>query len=275
MRKISFIAIFFVAATAFAADMDFLYWTFAAQTRLDDQAVLGTFALHSGANIDSLDVYYTSDPIRAYPAAAQSIAPGETPETQSSYCYHSSLAADTKQVQIYSGRFEKIALYAVARMGETVQIAQLQVNLFGESGKIESGFSETDALPPEIQVFNYNRDSFAGVQIGGTSDFFVEAPKVKIYDYGKLTAELESSDGHFSYTFPPDTVLANSSSFVPKDVIMFAETPRGNVSLYIPVYRAFYGNTNLKSGVILLAAVMILCIAVILLRGRKFGYKTV
>ena len=81
--------------------------------------------------------------------------------------------------------------------------------------------------------------------------------------------------GFYTYTPPHDKILSRAGYSAKNDLafVVELEDESGAVSLYLPVYRAYYGQISLKGGLGVTAASALLCLVSVLYCGGRFRWN--
>jgi hypothetical protein len=182
------------------------------------------------------------------------------------------------KVILYSGRTERMELRVTVRSGDWVYRAGTVVNCYGESGKNGLGMERTDAAPdwPGLQLamgdgfYRAQAGSPVMVKCGAAPEF------VEIFENGKLAARAAPDENAlFSYVPPHEDALSKAGYSAKKDLVFVAADPdgRGKTTFYLPVYRAYYGRSNIRGGLAALSASAAASLAFLWARGRKFRWR--
>ena len=181
-------------------------------------------------------------------------------------------------VDIYSGRYEKIAILAKASVGEKYFYAGTLLSGYGQSGKSDAEATRIDAVPDWPRLLLAGEESFYYAQTGTPLNVRIEnGPEVMgIYENNAFigTMALDNA-GFFSYTPPHDKALSQGGNSATKDLVFVVELKdgRGVVSLYLPVHRAYLGQVSLKGGLGVMGASAVLCLVLVLYRSRRFRWR--
>ncbi|MDR1915441.1 MAG: hypothetical protein LBQ58_02580 [Synergistaceae bacterium] len=254
-------------------DMDFLWLNMTGQSRTRDGGMVASFDLHvpSGARADDVEVVYRAMS-RAGTGAERSYGAPEAfrkrPEKSGS---------GTMSVTVYSGRTETIELMASARIGDTRHYASTVFSCFGESGNADPDAERMDSMPDwpafKIDAGRYYFRAQTGIPIELSLDSGPSA--IGIFEARAPAPDvMRNQSGGYIYTPPHDEELADAGYTAKKDVVFTAMMPDGvNISFYLPVYRAFYGQTDLRGGLGVLSGSAAVCLALVAQAGRRFKWR--
>ena len=182
--------------------------------------------------------------------------------------------------RIYSGRTELIDLRGKFSSGGQIYYAQCVFSCYGESGTTDSEAERLSGSPgwrsaaPSLDGKKFFYRAQTGEKITVSSG--VPRARVAVFDNGGFVSALEADDaGVFTYTPPHDKELAAAGYSAKKDVVFGVDLPeeRAYLSLSVPVYRAFYGNTSLSGGLSVLVASALAALSIVVARGRKFQWR--
>jgi hypothetical protein len=273
-----FVLLFAVPAAAPADETaDFLWWRLTNIDRTSDGGMTAEFEL-LGQNSVSAEVLYKSMPRLGYGGARDYGQPEIYRKKLNKPDGASTSSAST--VTIYSGRAERIELFASAANGGSGYYAGAIFNCYGESG-LSDPDSERVYEAPDWPAFHpaagkdgqifYRAET--GKPITLVPDF--TPVSVKVFENTRLAAFLErDQSGGYSYTPPHDEKLSEAGYSAKHDVVFEAALPDGGaVSFYLPVYRAFYGRANLGGGVAVLASAALASLVFVLQAGRSFPWQ--
>jgi hypothetical protein len=183
-------------------------------------------------------------------------------------------------VQIYSGRTEVIDLRGRFSSEGRVYYAQCIFSCYGESGLTDGGAERITGAPAwrSAALRADDRKFFYRAQTGETITVASGIPDVSVdvFDYGDFVSEIRSdASGVFAYTPPHDKSLANAGYSAKKDIVFGVDLPEETayLSMSMPVYHAFYGNTSLAGGLSVLAASVSGALCFVTLRARRFRWR--
>jgi hypothetical protein len=182
------------------------------------------------------------------------------------------------RLSVYSGRTEKIELCAKTCLEGAIYYARTVIHCYGESGNPDLQWKRADAVP-EWPGFRFEpQDDFYRAQTGAPITVkCVPAPlSVEVFENREAAATLNSNEnGVYSYISPHDKNLSQSGYSAKKDLVFVALLPddSGTASFYLPVYRAFYGQANLKGGLAVLSVIILLSFVFVTARGREFRWR--
>ena len=263
--------------STFAEENDSLRWYFEGQRQMRDGGVEAQFSLRGAdaLEIDELELYYTtgSSALRGNPDAQ--------PERLSA-AYYKRVAADTRNIVIYSGRYTQIGLWAVAKAGGMTHVAQTAVNLYGQSGLDKTDFEELDSLPllPGLDVIRRGR---YGVMTGEPVDFSMNsgyAGPVRIYLDGEKIAELHPEDAIYRYVLPGGRNLTARAGVSYHELLFItdafkAEGFTGGIrfSCWLPLYRSARDNQDISGGLAVLFSATVISLVAVILKGRRFKWR--
>jgi hypothetical protein len=181
------------------------------------------------------------------------------------------------RVDIYSGENEQIALLAKARTGEKQLYARTLLRGYGQSGKTDPEATRIDTILNWPKLRLANEEYFFRAQAGTPLNVHIEnARAIHIFENNTFIGTLTPDDtGFYTHTPPHDKELSRAGFSAKNDLVLVAALENGSVavSLYLPVYRAFYGRVSLKGGLGVTAASALFCLASVLYRGRRFRWK--
>ena len=125
--------------------------------------------------------------------------------------------------------------------------------------------------PQTGQPFRFSYNS------GDRASAFVN--EITIMDMSNNSAEKTIADsvGVFSFTPAHDQRLNNKGNYGYKELLIYAEERVGNTvyktSMNYLVHRSFTAQRDLKTGTFLFFATMAACLAIVLIRRRRFNYR--
>lgn len=181
-------------------------------------------------------------------------------------------------VDIYSGRPEKIALFAKANVGEQRFYAGTLLSGYGQSGKMDTEARLIETMPDWPRLNLAGEEFFYYAQTGTPLNIRIENGPQAMGVFENNTfigARALDGAGFYTYTPPHDKKLSHGGNSAKKDLV-FVVAPddgRGAVSLYLPVYRAYLGQISVKGGLGVMAASAFLCLVLVLYRGRRFRWR--
>ena len=261
----------------FAGEADTLRWHFEEQRRVRDGGVEASFILlgADALKIDELEFFYTAESTRREPPDIQ-------PENQSAI-FRKKAPADTQNLVIYSGRYVRLELWAVARAGGRTYITQTALNLYGQSGLDKTDFEKLDG-PPILPGFNINRGrSFYGAMTGEPVDFNMRSGPighVRVYLDGEKIAELLPEAGVYNYVFPGGRKLTTRALIDHHDLLFIAdmfelEGAAGSVqfSCCLPLYRSMRDNLDFPGGIAALFSAAAISLIAVVRKGRRFTWR--
>jgi hypothetical protein len=167
-------------------------------------------------------------------------------------------------------------LRARARAGETLYYAATVVYCYGESGKFDPDAERVESAPEWPGFRLLSGGNFYRAQTG--TPIFVECdPKplsVLVFENQAVMATAwQDENGAFGYASPHDETLSKSGYTAKKDLVFEARLPGGLgvASFYIPVYRAFYGQTDIRGGLAILSSAVLISLGIVVISGRRFS----
>jgi hypothetical protein len=252
-----------------SAETGLIWWRFLGQERLKDGGVQASFALMEteNAGIEKLELFYTAKPASPYRLDGN----GEEEKA----VYYKAVPKDTREISIYSGRYEQVELWALARTASGVMSAQTLISLYGESKQSNTDFERIDSLP-DLPGLDLNRERrFFTAMTGESLSFGAMNPSpdpVLVFLNGKQNAELFPIDGIYRYRFPEGPRLSSGGLAAYSDVVFVAKSSEGGgFSCYVPLFRSLKSNLDMRGGITVLLAAAALSLALVLLKGRRFA----
>jgi hypothetical protein len=264
-------------ALAFAGEADSLRWHFEGQRRMRDGGVEAHFSLYGADDlkIDELEFYYAAG------SSMRLKSQGDQPES-SAAVYYKKVPADTRYAVIYSGRYARVELWAVAKTGNMTHVTQTALNLYGESGIDKTDFEKLDAFPP-LPGLDIQRGGRYTVMTGEPISFKMrigDAKPVRVYLDGERIAELLPDDDVYSYILPSGRKLATHALMDYHELLFVtdafdAEDNENAVrfSCCLPLYRSMRDNQDLPGGIATLFSAVVLSIIAVILKGRRFAWR--
>jgi hypothetical protein len=266
---------------AFAGESDSLRWHFEGQRRVRDGGVEGFFYLHGadGLEIEELEFFYVADfSARRMNPDAQHAQP-----ENNKAAYYKKVPADTRNLIIYSGRYMRIELWAVAKTGGATYITQTALNLYGQSGVDKTDFEKLDE-PPLLPAFNMNRGRSAySAMTGEPVNFSMRnglSGTVRIYLDGEKITELPPEEGVYNYVLPSGRKLS-TRALMDHHELLFVTDPfesgdAGGIVRFtccLPLYRSMRDNLDFSGGIAALFSAMALSLIAVVLTGRRFVWR--
>jgi hypothetical protein len=254
-----------------------VWWSVAGQEKNGDGGTVVSLSLMypEGTRFDDAEVVYISTPGKNSNSSGGSGAPEvyrkkiERPDD-----------ASPINVRIYSGRTELVDLRGRFSSGGRVYYAQCIFSCYGESG-LTDGDSELipgapawrSAVPrTDDRKFFYRAQTGEAITIAsGVPDISVD-----VFDGGDFVSQIRSdASGVFAYTPPHDKSLASAGYSAKKDIAFGIDLPEETayLSVSIPVFRAFYGNTSLAGGLSVLGVSASGALCFVILRDRRFRWR--
>lgn len=271
---LAFILVFFLSVSiplvfvdgAAAADdeMDFLHWRMVSQDKTRDGGMRVSFTLCLPRGAEDLEVAY-----RTMPRGGS----GGEPETYRKR--PDGIDGDAASVTIYSGREENVELMARARRGDAWQYASAVFSCFGESGNADpdaerGGGAEWPVFHVETGPYYFRAQT--GMPLKLSLDSGPES--ILVFERGVPAGAIpRDAPGGYTYVPPNDDELSEAGYTAKKDVVLAAAAHSGLVSFYVPVYRAFYGKTDLRGGIATLSASALAVSALVIRSGRRFPWR--
>lgn len=190
-----------------------------------------------------------------------------------------------RPVSISSGRSELLDIRARARQGSTWYYAQTLANAFGRSKRPETGAERLASAPdwPGFQLIG--GEKFYRAQTGQPITLrLAERPagrpaRVTVVESfeGKISAWAlpVNAEGLYRHTPAHEANLAKSGYGGQKDVWFVADLPdqQAVISFYLPVYRAFYGQTSPGGGLAVLLAAALATLLWVRRWNRAFPWR--
>jgi hypothetical protein len=177
-----------------------------------------------------------------------------------------------------SGRSEQILLWARIRRGDAIHYAQTLFAAFGQSGQGHEDAERLDS-PPDWPTFGLsNVETFYRAQTGAEIAFHIRpAPvEVRVFEDRLLVARPPvNGEGFYRYTPPHEAELSSASYSSKKDLLIVADLPNGQdrISFYLPVFRAFYGQPDLKGGLSVLLTGATFSLTLVWFWNRRFRWR--
>jgi len=261
---------------AFSGESDFLRWYFEGQRRVRDGGVEAVFSLRGAdaLKIDELEFFYTVN-------SARRGNPEVQPESRAAG-YRKKVPSETRNIVIYSGRYEQLELWAVAKAGRVTYVTQTALNLYGQSGLDKTDFEEIDALPalPGLDIRRRGRyTAMTGEQINFSMNSGRAVP-VRIYLDGEEIAELRPDNDVYDYVLPSGRKLASRALMDHHELLFIADVfevddASGEVwfSCSLPLYRSMRDNLDFPGGIAVLFSVAAICVIAVVLKGRRFIWR--
>jgi hypothetical protein len=231
--------------------MDFTWWRMTAQEIDRDGSMLTVFELMmpDGKAPGEIAAFYVTYPqigkrsMRRYgpPEAYRKVvgipANGEKPV-----------------ITIRSGRSERVELFSRIRSGDDLYYAQ---TMFTGNGGFEARDMDIERIDriPDWPAFRFADLDFirARTETPVLIDCDAASETVRVFEDRNLTASVRRGElGLYSYTPPHDEALSQASYTTYKDLVMEAKISdgTGTISLYLPLYRVYYGKISLRHGLV-------------------------
>ena len=258
------------AEAADSGPVDYVWWRMTGQEWARDGGVVTSYELvfsrsRGDIKLSDAEVVFTSTR-RGAGGAASEIFTKDISQIDGTY-----------HVDIYSGRNEKIVLLAKARAGEKQFYAGTLLRGFGQSGNTDPEATRIETMPYWPRLLLVGEEYFYRAQTGAPLNVHIKNAKtMHIFENGALVGALAPSEaGFYTYTPPHDQELSRAGFSAKNDLVFVAviENENAVISLYLPIYRAFYGQIDLKGGLGVTAASALLCLASVLYSGRRFRWK--
>ena len=248
---------------------EYVRWRMTGQKRTRDNGVATSYELAGSRGDMKL-----SDVELIFISTRRAGAEGKITEA---YAKNLTEAGGAYHVDIYSGRYERIALLAKARGGEKRFYARTLLNGYGESGKTDPEAARIEKIPDWPQLRLAGEEYFYRAQTGAPLNIHIEnGPRaVRVFENNSpIGIQALADTGFYTYTPAHDKTLSRAGYSAKNDLAFVAELENGDaVSLYLPVYRAYYGQTSLGAGLGVAVASAIFCLGSVLWRGRKFRWN--
>ena len=264
---------------ALAGEDDSLHWYFEGQRQMRDGGVEAHFSLQGtdSLKIEELEFFYTM----GSSARGKSKSPGVQSERRAA-AYYKNVPPDTRNIIIYSGRYAQLQLWAVAKAGGMTHVAQIEVNLYGQSGLDKTDFEELDAFTALAGLDVIMRGPY-GVMTGEQINFSMRngySGQVRLYLDGKKIAELQPVGGVYSYLLPggrklPEGVNPSYNELLFITDIFDAEGVVGGIrfTCWLPLYRSARDNQDIPGGLATLFSAAALSLIAVFLKGRRFTWR--
>ncbi|MDR2507044.1 MAG: hypothetical protein LBD67_03480 [Candidatus Accumulibacter sp.] len=246
-------------------------WRLVNQERNEDGGRTMIFQLEGIGKEEGIpDVIYKSSPRKNRRDRNRTFGPPEF--------YRKQTGAGQTDFRIYSGRPELIELWARIRRGNGFHYAQTLFAAFGQSGLSDRQSERMESFP-DWPAFRLSAGkNFYRAQTG--TELTVQITPVpvgmRIYE-NRVPRSNPSVDakGLYRYTPPHEANLSKSGFSSKKDLLFVADLPdgQGALSFYLPVFRAYYGQISLKSGLAVLLFTVMLSLAFIWFLNRKFPWR--
>ena len=251
---------------------DCIWWYFEGQQRMRDAGVEASFVLNvadamGAMEIDELEFFYTTAPIRFSQAENQNAT------------YHKAVPTDTRNLVLYGGRYERINLWAVARVGEKTLVAQTAINLYGQSELDKTDFEKLDSLST-LPGFDMNQGigSYRATT-GEPISFSINSSSARtgtaqVLLDGEKIDELRPEAGIYSYVLPRDRKLNGLSRRDYRDLLFLVDAANNTrCSYYLPLYRSQRDNLDFSGGLTMLLAAMAMSLGAVIVKGRRFPWR--
>jgi hypothetical protein len=288
IRSFAFVtsfAVFFMvwpeihAAPTALREREVFGWRLLKQERSGDGAYVSTFRLEGIAEqgargtqdaAATLEIVYRAAPREGRGRAGRIYA---LPEF-----YRGRIETGASIFSLRSGRSEQIELWARLRRGDAIHYAQTLFAAFGQSGQGHENAERLDS-PPDWPAFSLsNVETFYRAQTG-VELFFRIRPvpaAVCVFENGlPVSRPPVNGEGLYRYTSPHEAELSSAGYSAKKDLLIVADLPNGRdrISFYLPVFRAFYGQTDLTGGLSVLLAGTALSWMLVWLWNRRFRWR--
>ena len=264
-------------SSVFAEEADPLRWRFEGQRRMRDGGVEAHFSLYGAdaLKIDELEFFYTTAPFsgRRY---------SDVKSEDRAEVYHKEVSPDTRNIVIYSGRYARVQLWAVAEVGSVKHVTQTELNLYGESGLSETGFEELEELPP-LPGLDIRRNGRYSAMTGEPVSFNMKNGQLvplQVFLDGEMITELRPEADVYDYVFPGGRKLATRSLMDHHELLFVADVfdmdDAGRdirFSCYLPLYRSMHDNQDMPGGLVTLFSAAVLGAIVVVLKGRHFAWR--
>ena len=257
-----------IANAAESNNLDCVWWQMTGQDRTQDNGVVTSYELVRSRNdmeLSDIELVFIS-----------SIWNKDSGEPAKVYTKDISELNGKYRIDIYSGRSERIVLLAKIRSGEKTFYARTLVNGYGQSGKPDPEASEIDKIPDWPQLRISGEESYYRAQTGTPLNIYIEnGPQLIHIIENNTPIETQELDnnGFYTYTPPHDEALSKAGYSAKNDFTFAAESEDSVVSLYLPIYRAYYGQISLKGGLAVIAFSASFCLVSVLNRGRRFRWN--
>ncbi|MDR1275367.1 MAG: hypothetical protein LBL72_03140 [Candidatus Accumulibacter sp.] len=272
------LAVFFAHPGARAAALErraqeVFAWRLVNQERGDDGAFTSTFSLEGWGTGDA-----SGTPEIVYRAARREGRGSGTNRYAAPEFYRAKIEAGASRFSIRSNRSEQLELWAKIRRGDAIHYAQTLFAAFGQSGR---GHENAEALdsPPDWPAFALSSvGTFYRAQTGVELAFRVRPTPVGLTIFenrAPVARPSVNAEGFYRYTPPHEAGLAKAGFSAKKDLLIVADLPdgRSRVSFYLPIYRAFHGQADVKGGLSVLLAGAAFASTLVWLWSRKFPWR--
>jgi hypothetical protein len=240
-------------------------WRMTEQERIRDGSMVTSFDLRlpDGAAADEIETIYIASPQIGKRSMRQYGAPE---------FYRKAVTArsgKTFTLAIRSGRSERIDLISKISCGDGLYYAQTMFSSNGISGKRDAGAKRVDSVP-DWPLFRFTDSGFIRARTETPISVTCGSMEgsMKVFEDGQFITNVNRDEsGTYTYTPPHDEELSQESYTTNKDLVMEIRAQESVLSLYLPLYRVYYGKTSLRGGVGVLGAGLFA--GVFLLRRRE------
>jgi hypothetical protein len=269
---ISILPYFFTPSDAKAAPApDCIWWRMIRQERMRDDGISISYELvppEENAALGDVEVVFIS----------HRRSPEGNAEPPVVFAKKILEAEGAYTLDIYSGRYERIEILARARAGGGWQYAKTLTNGYGQSGRDDPSAERIPAVPdwPSLRIagesYFYRQQTGQMIRLEGASG----AETVDVFEDGVFARGMTGdSDGHCDYVPPHDAALSRQGYSAKKDLVFVADMKHSGEkrSLSLPLYRAYYGQIDLRSGLAVLVAAALLSLGAVLRAGMRFRWR--
>jgi hypothetical protein len=259
-------------------ELDTCWWKMIGQTSAQDTGMTTTLELNCPAGkkpSGKIEVHYQT---RSWERVDRSLKYGQAK------VFRKFLEANESPLKLdfHSGQAENIEVWARTEIDGKTFFSGTVFNNYarGGKGRPDSETSETVVSMPKWPTLGIMlQQIFYFAQTGQTitlkpSGFSPET--INVYQDKKSVAVIHHHDGRFQYTPPHDPELSKSKYTDYKDLVFVAEpsSDAGQVSFYLPLHRSYRGQTDLKSGLMVLLGSILLSLGWVFLKNRSFRWRT-
>jgi hypothetical protein len=278
--RYSFLILLLVLSGSLRADTPELdatcWWKMIGQTSAQDTGMTTTLKLHCPVDKNAMgkvEVYYR---IRTWERVDRALKYGQPQVFRKLLEINESPSI----LDFHSGQAENIEVWARAEINGKTYFSGTIFNNYGHGEKSHPNSEDSEAVSsmPEWPVLGILHLNFYYAQTGQSirlesSGFSPEA--LSVYQDKISVAVIPNQAGQFQYTPPHDPELSRLKFSAYKDLVFVANLPSdgGQTSFYLPLYRAYRGQTDLKSSVIVLLGSILLSLGWVFLKNRSFRWR--
>jgi hypothetical protein len=258
------------------------WWKLIDQTPSYDKGITTTLALNLPTDLPAnfptgqllsgkIEVYYLIRPLSRKGGVRQHGQPE---------IFHKELDTHSSPVTlaIYSAEAATVEVWAKVEINGKPCFSGTFFTSYGRAEKTSQNPEPVAAILqwPALQMTGPR--NYYAVQTGQpiTLESINTAPEnVTVYLDKAAVAVIRSHDGKFQYTPPHDKELSSKGYSAYKDLVFVANLPpdAGQLSFYLPLHRAYRGETDLKGGLWVLLASILLSLGWVLMKNRSFRWR--